>query len=168
MLPWLCDFEAFSRRPGSILRARIAHARAPRLACKESCKQSCSRAPRSGIESIRAAVTAVAPLLSETITLACCVTLPTMALPPSPTDTFSARVGLGACRSGRVAPSSTIGTIASQLSYGCRGHISDCRIAMRGFCRCQCGRCAHPSRRTTGSCCAGPQEVSDRLDCCGD
>ena len=26
--------------------------------------------------------------LSETITLACCVTLPTMALPPSPTDTF--------------------------------------------------------------------------------
>jgi hypothetical protein len=49
---------------------------------------SCSRAPRSGIEAIRASVTAGALLLSETITLACCVTLPTMALPPSPTDTF--------------------------------------------------------------------------------
>ena len=29
-----------------------------------------------------------AGFLSDTITLACCVTLPTMALPPSPTDTF--------------------------------------------------------------------------------
>src|SRR5207245_8750457 len=38
------------------------------------------------LAAIRAA--GAADTLSETITLACCVTLPTMALPPSPTDTF--------------------------------------------------------------------------------
>src|SRR6266478_847008 len=62
----------------------IAHGCAPRLASTGSC--CCS--PGSGIGTIRASVTAGAAPLSETITLACCVTLPTMALPPSPTDTF--------------------------------------------------------------------------------
>src|SRR5216683_2029552 len=57
----------------------VAHAFASRFASTGSC----SFAPRSGIETIRASVTAGAGLLSETITLACCVTLPTMALPPS-------------------------------------------------------------------------------------
>src|SRR5260370_6147181 len=62
----------------------IAHACVCRFASTESC--CCS--PGSGIGTIRAAVTAGAGVLSETITLACCVTLPTMALPPSWTDTF--------------------------------------------------------------------------------
>src|SRR5882724_4603306 len=57
----------------------IAHARASRLASTGSC----SRSESSGMGTLRAAVTAGAGLLSETITLACCVTLPTMALPPS-------------------------------------------------------------------------------------
>src|SRR5260370_11879424 len=69
-------------------RAGIAgvtsHAQASRLASTPSC----SRSERSGMGALRAAVTAGAWFLSETITLACCVTLPTMALPPSPTDTF--------------------------------------------------------------------------------
>src|SRR5229473_134900 len=62
----------------------IAHACVCRFASTESC--SCS--PGSGIGTIRASVTAGAGVLSDTITLACCVTLPTMALPPSWTDTF--------------------------------------------------------------------------------
>ena len=53
--------------PGAAARARqhrtdiagaISHACAPRLASRELCKQSCSCAPRSGVETIRASVTA--------------------------------------------------------------------------------------------------------------
>src|SRR5882757_4274425 len=79
--------------PGAATRARqhragiagvVAHACARRLASTGSG----SRGPRSGIDTIRESVTAGVGLLSETSTRACCVTLPTMALPPSPTDTF--------------------------------------------------------------------------------
>src|SRR5467141_4857946 len=73
-------------------RAGIAgvtsHAFASGLASRLASTGSCSRSERSGMGTLRAAVTAGAGFLSETITLACCVTLPTMALPPSPTDTF--------------------------------------------------------------------------------
>src|SRR6266852_4730292 len=57
----------------------IAHA----CVCRLASAGSCSRLESSGIGTIRAAVTAGAGPLSETSTLACCVTLPTMALPPS-------------------------------------------------------------------------------------
>src|SRR5450755_3081264 len=69
-------------------RGGIAGVTSHAQACRLASTPSCSRSERSGIGALRAAVTAVALLLSETITLACCVTLPTMALPPSPTDTF--------------------------------------------------------------------------------
>src|SRR2546429_8497257 len=59
----------------------IAHACASRLASAEPRL----RLERAAFGALRAAD---AGLLSETITLACCVTLPTMALPPSPTDRF--------------------------------------------------------------------------------
>ena len=59
----------------------IAHACASRLALAES-------RFRLEPEPFGAFRAADAGLLSETITRACCVTLPTMALPPSPTDTF--------------------------------------------------------------------------------
>src|SRR6266702_6850602 len=62
----------------------IAHACASRLACTGAG----SRSERSDIGPRRAAVAAAAGRLSETITRACWVTLPTMALPPYPTDTF--------------------------------------------------------------------------------
>lgn len=58
-----------------------AHAWASRLDQAESRL----RLERAAFVTFRAAE---AGFLSETITLACCVTLPTMALPPSPTDTF--------------------------------------------------------------------------------
>ena len=75
------DFCAAPRaRPHRAGSAGVtSHAQASRLASTGSC----SRSERSGVGTFRAAVTAVAPFLSETITLACCVTLPTMALPPS-------------------------------------------------------------------------------------
>ena len=47
-----------------------------------------ARAHRAGIAGVIAQESASAECLSETITLACCVTLPTMARPPSPTDKF--------------------------------------------------------------------------------
>src|SRR3954451_21775073 len=59
----------------------IAHVCASRLASAESRL----RLERATFGAFRAAD---AGLLSETITRACCVTLPTMALPPSPIDTF--------------------------------------------------------------------------------
>src|SRR6185369_9497501 len=59
----------------------IAHACACRLASASACR-------RLEPEFFGAFRAADAAFLSETITLACCVTLPTMALPPSPTDTF--------------------------------------------------------------------------------
>src|SRR4029453_1485202 len=59
----------------------IAHACAARLASAESRR----RLEPLAFGAFRAAD---AGFLSDTITLACCVTLPTMALPPSPTDTF--------------------------------------------------------------------------------
>src|SRR5882724_1425371 len=66
-------------------RAGIAgvnvHACASRLASSESCR----RLEPTAFGAFR---DADAWFLSETITLACCVTLPTIALPPSPTDTF--------------------------------------------------------------------------------
>ena len=51
----------------------------------------CSRAPGWGVET----VTAGAGPLSETSTRAGCVTLPTMALPPSRTDTFCTYLQIG-------------------------------------------------------------------------
>jgi hypothetical protein len=62
----------------------IAHAFASRFAAAESC----FRLESLDLGTLRAAGAAGLGFLSETITLACCVTLPTMALPPSPTDTF--------------------------------------------------------------------------------
>src|SRR5205814_5488793 len=59
----------------------IAHASAARLASAES-RLRLERA------AFGAFCAADAGLLSDTITRACCVTLPTMALPPSATDTF--------------------------------------------------------------------------------
>src|SRR4029079_12831537 len=58
----------------------IAHACACRLASAASRR-------RLEPEAFGAFRAADAAFLSETITRACCVTLPTMALPPSPTDT---------------------------------------------------------------------------------
>jgi len=52
------------------------------------CQVHNHRSERSGMGPLRAAVAADAVDLSETITLACCVTLPKLALPPSPNDTF--------------------------------------------------------------------------------
>jgi hypothetical protein len=80
--------QAAGAGPGAATRAGqhragiagvTSHAQASRLASTGSC----SRSERPGMATLRAAVTAVAGFLSETITLACCVTLPTMALPPS-------------------------------------------------------------------------------------
>src|SRR5258705_12474699 len=59
----------------------IAHVCASRLA-------SAGARRRRELEAFGAFRAADAGPLSETITLACCVTLPTMSLPPSPTDTF--------------------------------------------------------------------------------
>src|SRR5215213_8261219 len=57
-------------------------------AARSSGAGSCS-ATRAGLHGADiAGVTAHAGLLLATITLACCVTLPTIALPPSATDTF--------------------------------------------------------------------------------
>ena len=47
-----------ARQHRTDIAGAISHAFAPRLASRELCKQSCSCAPRSGVETIRASVTA--------------------------------------------------------------------------------------------------------------
>jgi probable addiction module antidote protein len=71
---WACQHRAG-------IAGVIAHACAYRSASAESRL----RRERPAFGAFRAAD---AGFLSDTITFACCVTLPTMALPPSPTDTF--------------------------------------------------------------------------------
>src|SRR5260221_4743104 len=62
--------------------------RAARAAGTDFCAATRARQHRAGIAGVVAHACASGFASTETITLACCVTLPTVALPPSPTDTF--------------------------------------------------------------------------------
>src|SRR5665213_3081519 len=97
-----------ARPHGTGVGGVIAHARACRLAPAELCVP----APRPDVG---ASVTAVAPPLSGRITLACCVTLPTMAWPPSPTDTFCTVTGGSPLLRWRLSASIWAGNVRASL-----------------------------------------------------